>query len=154
MSRDVATDAPCSCMSLSNAAPPANATPAVTMAIAQTDTARAPNAMRAPIPFTKRGRGSRCHARSRRSAAVGGVSEPLAQAPYVDIDRAIDRFAIRGSVERVEERVSREHATFGFDERDEQAEFERGKRQALTAAEHLVPLAVDDEVAEPQRLAR
>src|SRR5213592_5302594 len=121
---------------------------------------------RRPIP---RGRPTRCARRSRSrnegavadathgrdvARAVGGVSEPLAQAPYVDIDRAIDRFAIRGSVERVEERVSREHATFGFDERDEQAEFERGKRQALTAAEHLVPLAVDDEVAEPQRLAR
>ena len=72
----------------------------------------------------------------------------------MDVDRPVEDLGLVLAVDRVEQLVAGQDPAVGLEERDEQPELDGGQRDEPAADPDLVAVAVDDEVAVAERLAR
>src|SRR5438105_8150013 len=71
----------------------------------------------------------------------------VAQPSDVHVNRPFQSVPLRRSIERVEQRLAREHASARLHQRDEKAELGRGQAHRLALTAHLDAVEVDHEVA-------
>ena len=71
----------------------------------------------------------------------------------MDVDRPIEDLGLVLAVDRVEELVAGQDAAVALEEGDEEPELDGGQRHEPIGDPDLVALAIDDEVAVPDRLA-
>ena len=150
------------------ASPPMTVTPTATIATPTMTETTAASAIRNAMPpsgmATLCGGRARVGVRERRCAVAHSanrrheprpirlVTQLVAEAAYVRVDRAVQRFGLAEAVQRIEELVAAEHAAVGAGEHGEEAEFGRGEGDGLARDRYLVTVEVHQQVAVTQHL--